>query len=79
MYAELLQSNVMLTNSTGIHGPVVAEHAMAVLLALAKRLPQAMQYQAKHQWSQDSSGTASLARVKLLTPPFSSWAWRNRA
>jgi len=33
----------VLTNSTGIHGPVVAEHAIALLLALAKRLPQAMQ------------------------------------
>ncbi|HEY1526801.1 MAG TPA: D-2-hydroxyacid dehydrogenase [Candidatus Angelobacter sp.] len=53
MYPELIHSSVMLTNSTGIHGPVVAEHALAVLLALAKRLPQAMQYQAKHEWSQD--------------------------
>ena len=53
MYPELIQSNVVLTNSTGIHGPVVAEHAMTVLLALAKCLPQAMQYQAKHEWSQD--------------------------
>ena len=53
MYPELLQSGVVLTNSTGIHGPVVAEHAMAVLLAMAKRLPQAMQYQARHEWSQD--------------------------
>lgn len=53
MYPELIRSNVTLTNSTGIHGPVVAEHAVAVLLALAKRLPQAMHYQAKHEWSQD--------------------------
>jgi phosphoglycerate dehydrogenase-like enzyme len=53
MYPELIKSSVALTNSTGIHGPVVAEHAIAVLLALAKRLPQAMQYQAKHEWSQD--------------------------
>jgi len=53
MYPELIKSSVALTNSTGIHGPVVAEHAIAVLLALAKRLPQAMQYQAKHVWSQD--------------------------
>lgn len=53
MYPELIRSNVVVTNSTGIHGPVVAEHAIAVLLALAKRLPQAMQYQAKHEWSQD--------------------------
>jgi len=53
MYPELIQSKVVVTNSTGIHGPVVAEHAITVLLALAKRLPQAMQYQAKHEWSQD--------------------------
>lgn len=53
MYPELLQSSVVLTNSTGIHGPVVAEHAIAVLLAMAKRLPQAMQYQAKREWSQN--------------------------
>ena len=53
MFPELIQSNVVLTNSTGIHGPVVAEHAIAVLLALAKRLPQAMQYQAAKTWSQD--------------------------
>jgi phosphoglycerate dehydrogenase-like enzyme len=53
MFPELIESDVILTNSTGIHGPVVAEHAIAVLLALAKRLPQAMQYQAKKIWSQD--------------------------
>jgi phosphoglycerate dehydrogenase-like enzyme len=53
MFAELIRSSVLLTNSTGIHGPVVAEHAIAVLLALAKRLPRAMQYQAKREWSQD--------------------------
>src|SRR6266849_4318267 len=53
MFPELIQSKVVVTNSTGIHGPVVAEHAIAVLLALAKRLPQAMQYQAKREWSQD--------------------------
>lgn len=53
MYPELIRSSVILTNSTGIHGPVVAEHAIAVLLALAKRLPQAMQYQEKKTWSQD--------------------------
>ena len=52
MFPELVQSDVIVTNSTDIHGPVVAEHAIALLLALAKRLPQAMQYQAKHEWSQ---------------------------
>jgi phosphoglycerate dehydrogenase-like enzyme len=53
MYPELIKSSVALTNSTGVHGPVVAEHAITLLLALAKRLPQAMQYQARHEWSQN--------------------------
>jgi phosphoglycerate dehydrogenase-like enzyme len=53
MYPEVVRSNVQVTNSTGVHGPVVAEHAITVLLALAKRLPQAMRYQAKRKWSQE--------------------------
>ncbi|HET7871516.1 MAG TPA: D-2-hydroxyacid dehydrogenase [Terriglobales bacterium] len=53
MYPELIKSNVVITNSTGVHGPVVAEHAIAVLLAMAKRLPQAMRYQAQKKWSQE--------------------------
>jgi D-2-hydroxyacid dehydrogenase (NADP+) len=35
-----------------VHGPVVAEHAITVLLALAKRLPQAMHYQREKKWAQ---------------------------
>lgn len=54
MYPELINSSVVITNSTGVHGPVVAEHAIAVLLAMAKRLPQAMQYQAKRIWAQET-------------------------
>ena len=53
MFPEVVRSSVLVTNSTGVHGPVVAEHAIAVLLALAKRLPQAMRYQAKKKWSQE--------------------------
>jgi phosphoglycerate dehydrogenase-like enzyme len=52
MFPELVQSQVRVTSSTGVHGSVVAEHALAVLLSLAKRLPQAGAYQAKKTWSQ---------------------------
>ena len=52
LYSELINSPVRLTNSTGVHGPVVAEHAIAVMLALAKRIPQSMHYQAKKTWAQ---------------------------
>ena len=53
MYPELIKSNVLLTNSTSVHGPVVAEHAIAVILAMAKRLPQCMNYQQRKVWAQE--------------------------
>lgn len=52
MFPEVVNSNIVVTNSSGVHGPVVAEHAIAVLLALAKRLPQAMHYQQQKIWAQ---------------------------
>ncbi|MGH9569348.1 MAG: D-2-hydroxyacid dehydrogenase, partial [Candidatus Angelobacter sp.] len=52
MFPELLRSEVIVTNSSSVHGPVVAEHAIALLLALAKRLPQAMRFQRAKVWAQ---------------------------
>jgi phosphoglycerate dehydrogenase-like enzyme len=54
MFPELVNSNVTVTNSGGVHGSVVAEHALALLLALAKRFPQAMRYQQKKKWAQET-------------------------
>src|SRR5262249_26223452 len=53
MFPELINSEVVVTNSGGVHGPVVAENALALLLGLAKRIPQAMQYQRKKEWAQE--------------------------
>src|SRR5205807_580326 len=52
MFPELASSDVVVTNARGIHGPVVAEHALALLMALAKRLPQSMRLQQKSIWGQ---------------------------
>jgi len=53
MFPELVASDVMVTNAREVHGPVVAEHAIALLFALAKKLPQAIRFQTLRQWSQD--------------------------
>ncbi len=50
---ELVAGNVVVTNARTVHGPVVAEHAIALLLALAKRLPSAFYYQQEGLWSQE--------------------------
>ncbi len=57
MSPELLASDVVVTNASSVHGPVVAEHALAVVLALAKRLPSAMQHQAARHWAQQEMWT----------------------
>src|SRR5579859_5172956 len=52
LFPVLVSSGVRITNSTEIHGPVVAEHAIALVLALAKGLPLAGKYQARRHWGQ---------------------------
>jgi len=53
-FPELVNSGVVLTNSTEVHGPVVAEHVMALILALAKKIPQAVRFQQKREWGQEA-------------------------
>jgi phosphoglycerate dehydrogenase-like enzyme len=53
-FPELIESDVVLTNSTEVHGPVVAEHVMAQIFALAKKIPQIALLQQKHAWGQET-------------------------
>jgi phosphoglycerate dehydrogenase-like enzyme len=52
MSPELLASDIIVTNARAVHGPTVAEHAMALVFAMAKRLPEAAKFQAQHHWAQ---------------------------
>lgn len=52
MSPELRASDIVVSNARDVHGPVVAEHAMALVFALAKRLPQAMRFQQQRNWAQ---------------------------
>jgi phosphoglycerate dehydrogenase-like enzyme len=54
LYPELISSEIALTNAGSVHGPVVAEHAIAMLLALAKRLPSATRYQQHRKWAMEA-------------------------
>lgn len=53
-FPELIAGDVVLTNSTEVHGPVVAEHVMALIFALAKKISQAARLQEKHVWGQEA-------------------------
>jgi phosphoglycerate dehydrogenase-like enzyme len=52
IFPELVNSDVVLSNAREVHGPVVAEHVMALILALAKKIPQSVRFQQRHIWGQ---------------------------
>lgn len=54
LFPELVKSDVVLTNAHEVHGPVVAEHVIALIFALAKKIPQAAWLQQKRIWGQDA-------------------------
>lgn len=53
MFPELVDSDVIITNARDVHAPVVAEHVIALLFAVAKKIPQAVRLQEKHLWGKD--------------------------
>jgi len=50
---EIVASQIVITNASSVHGPVVAEHAVALMMALARRLPSLGRYQAQRIWAQE--------------------------
>ncbi len=46
----LVESDVVLTNTRGAHGPSIGEHAFALLLAMTRRLPICHDWQKEHHW-----------------------------
>jgi phosphoglycerate dehydrogenase-like enzyme len=54
MIPEIVNSDIVITNARSVHGPVVAEHVLALMFAMAKRLPTAMRMQQKHEWGQEA-------------------------
>ena len=68
LFPAMIASPVRLTNSRGLSADTMAEHVVAVTLALFRRLPLAWRRQAEHVWAQDEvgSGNRSLAGSAVL-------------
>ncbi|HWZ81822.1 MAG TPA: D-2-hydroxyacid dehydrogenase [Terriglobales bacterium] len=52
IFPAMVESDIVLTNAREVHGPVVAEHVIALIFALAKKIPDAVRLQHKHEWGQ---------------------------
>jgi phosphoglycerate dehydrogenase-like enzyme len=67
--SEARDGRILITNSRGIHSEAIAEHAIALALALRRRLHTAVRRQLAHQWAQEEIATHSatpLSRTCLL-------------
>lgn len=53
LFPELIASDVILTNGREVHGATVAELVIALIFALAKKLPLAMRCQGQRVWGQN--------------------------
>ncbi len=56
LFPEMLASPVVITNSRGMSASTIAEHVLAVTLAMFRRLPHAFRSQAAREWAQDAIG-----------------------
>ncbi|HEY6196585.1 MAG TPA: D-2-hydroxyacid dehydrogenase [Candidatus Eisenbacteria bacterium] len=52
LFPALVESDVVVTNARGLHGDAMAEHALGVMLAFARKLHHARDAQRAHEWSQ---------------------------
>jgi phosphoglycerate dehydrogenase-like enzyme len=54
LFSEFLSSAIILTNAARVHGPVVAEHAVGLMFALARRIPSATRFQDRRRWAMEA-------------------------
>jgi phosphoglycerate dehydrogenase-like enzyme len=61
LFPAVMASDVVITNSRGLHGPVMAEHVIGVTIALFRQLPVAVRAQAERRWAH-----AELSEIRTL-------------
>lgn len=47
----LIDSEITVTNNTGVRGPNIAEHLLAMMLGFARGFPELARMQVRHEWS----------------------------
>jgi phosphoglycerate dehydrogenase-like enzyme len=70
LYPDLVERAITITNGSGTSAETMAEHVIAVVLALFRRLPTALARQAAHVWAQDEisspPGNRTIAGSRVL-------------
>ena len=65
VFSELIESDVTLTNMRGIYNDQGADHALALILGLAKRIPRAIRQQLERRWDPTDYSRVDLSEQTL--------------
>src|SRR5437870_13173953 len=68
MFPELINSHVILTNAREVHGPVVADHVIALIFALAKGFRTPCAFSTSTSGARSECGRVDLAHEKCQAP-----------
>jgi phosphoglycerate dehydrogenase-like enzyme len=63
LFPEMVESAVIITNSRGVAAETIAEHVLACVLAVFRKLPLAIRSQASGEWAQDAIAAAPPVRM----------------
>lgn len=66
MFAKLKQSEIVLTNARGVFDQPMAEWVLGMILCFAKRFPQTLEFQAKHEWNYRLSESVAGKRALVV-------------
>jgi phosphoglycerate dehydrogenase-like enzyme len=70
LFPAMIEAPVVMSNSRGISADTIAEHVLAVTLAMFRKLPLAFRTQSVRQWAQDamveSTGLRTIADSRVL-------------
>jgi len=68
LFPELVESEVVLTNSRGVYDLPMAEYGLALMLAAAKGLPETLARQREHDWRFRYTETLAGKRLVVVGP-----------
>jgi D-2-hydroxyacid dehydrogenase (NADP+) len=65
LFPELIESEVTVTNNSGVHASTIAEHLLGMMFAFTRGFPEMMHNQQKHVWKRPSTPVIELGYQKL--------------
>lgn len=64
---ELLRGNILITNASGVHGPNIAEHVLAMMLMFTRRMPFYFKAQLEGRWAHSDDELPTGGNIGELT------------